>query len=480
MKKEMSRRKFLKTSTYLSISAAFYLSGCEIGGSNSTSFRVETNANKEKVLVYIMLSGGNDSFNMLVPNSTDAYNEYATSRSNLALLKADLKPLNGFTDANGKTFGVHPIMSNVQELFNNKKLSFIANVGPLVERTTKTAFTNNTAKLPLGLLSHADQTKHWQTSIADKRTNIGFFGKLADKFQQNKDDTQISMNISLSGTNILQNGINSQEYSITEAGSIGLKVKEEVSDPAIKSLNNALLETFNTIINKSYSDSFEKTFMATTKFAQSHHEKFKQETKTININHSFTNYDARTDIKFTALDKSVPEQIKMTVKAIKASVNLGMNRQTFFIDYYGWDHHDELQNNHKRMLEVLDNALGDLQASLEELGVDDKVITLIGSDFGRTLTSNGNGTDHGWGGNTIVMGKDINGGKVFGEYPSLSLDNSLDIGGGVFIPAISTDEVFAELALWYGVEKKNLATYLPNIGRFYDLNSAQKPLNFTI
>ena len=481
---EISRREFIKGSTAMAISASMFLVGCggEVTNSstttNASANSTNPNANLNKSLVYVVLGGGNDSFNMLVPTDTNSYNEYNTSRSNLAIAKNDLLTLNNFTDKNGKTFGVHPSMSKVQTLFNDKKLSFIANIAPLVKPTTKAQYSSNSVDLPLGLMSHSDQIKHWQTSNANERTNIGVLGKFADKFQSNKANSQISMNISLSGTNISQNGVSSKEYAVTKDGSIGLIVKESSTDPNITQLNNALLDSFNTILNQSYSDSFEDTFMETTRYAQTHHEKFKTAIDKINISHTYVNYDSRTDIKFTANDKSIPEQFKMIAKSIKAADELNLPKQTFFIEYYGWDHHDELLDNHKRMIEVLSNSLGDFQASLEELGVDDKVLTVVGSDFGRTLTSNGNGTDHGWGGNAIVMGKDVDGGKVFGEYPSLALNSSLDIGGGVIIPTLSTDELFAEVALWFGVNKNELSNFLPNLTNFYSLNNSNNPIGF--
>lgn len=483
---KISRRVFIKNTVYLSISAAISLAGCE-GKSKNSSSKPKPNPidttnptviqSGKKALVYLILNGGNDSFNMLVPRGAKEYAEYATSRSNLSLNKEDLKSLD-FIDKNGKTFGLHPAMSKTKDLFNSKKMCFVANVGPLVEKTTKTQFQTNSVSLPLGLMSHSDQRRHWQTIQADKRTNIGLFGKFADEFQQNKRERQISMNISLGGTNILQNGINSTEYSITENGSIGLRVKETTANPAMNKLNDALLGSFNTILNKSYTDSFEKTYIETTKNAQAHHEEFTSQTKDISISHKFINYDSRTDIKFTSLDKSIPKQFQMIAKSIKASAGLGMEKQTFHIDYYGWDHHDELTNNHNRMLEVVDNALWDFQQALEELGVANNVITVVGSDFGRTLSSNGNGTDHGWGGNAMIMGNSINGGKIYGEYPTLALNSNLDIGGGVLIPTTSIDEVFAELAYWFGVKKQDLKSYIPNIEKFYSLSSKNLPLGF--
>ncbi len=130
------------------------------------------------------------------------------------------------------------------------------------------------------------------------------------------------------------------------------------------------------------------------------------------------------------------------------------------------------------MLSVVSKALSEFQAAMEELGVADCVTTFTTSDFGRTLTSNGNGSDHAWGGNVMVMGDSVNGGQVFGNYPSLALNGNDDVGGAILLPSISTDEYFAELSKWFGVPNGDLSYVLPNIGNFYDANSGTPPVGF--
>lgn len=469
MKKNMNRREFIYGSSLMAVSASLYLCGCSGGSGSKTPGSLPSSAvpstalqNKNRAMVYLILGGGNDSYNMLVPTDESSYNDYRVSRSNLALERSELLELNGFTDSNGKTFGLHPSMSEVQKLFNGKKLSFIANVGPLVEPTTKKDFVDNKANLPLGLMSHADQFRHWQTSIPDQRVNKGWFGKLADQIQPNRKKEQISMNISLGGTNILQLGDEAREYSITKNGSTGLIINEQKSE-----LDRELFKSFNTVLNRKYDDIFEKTYMDTTIEAQTQHEIFRDATEKVDIKTSFS-------------DSELSQQFKMVAKSISAANNLNMPKQTFFLHYYGWDHHDELLDNHSRMLGVVSKALSEFDASLEELGLEDNVITFTGSDFGRSLTSNGNGTDHGWGGNVMVMGKDIDGAKVFGEYPDLKLDSDLDIGGGVLIPTTSTDEMFFELAVWFGANSNKIKTILPNIDNFYGNDEKKSRLGFIV
>ena len=411
---------------------------------------------QQKALVFIMLDGGNDSYNMLVPTSDRHYREYQQSRSNLALSKSDLLSLDGFQDQQGRRFGLHNSMPEVQQLFARKKLAFVANIAPMIEPVSKAAFDNGSARLPLGLLSHADQFRHWQTSRPHQRINSGWFGYFADALQPNRPVTQIPMNISLAGSNIMQNGVQSSHYSITDKGSVGLIVNEEKTP-----LNNELLESFEDLLTADYkNDPFKQTYLAQVREAQAQHQTFRDATKNIRVPGRFS-------------DTPLSQQLQKVAQSIKAADALNMPQQTFFLRYIGWDHHDELLNNHASMLRVLSQALGEFQSALDAMGLSQQVVTFTGSDFGRTLTSNGNGTDHGWGGNTLVMGDAVSGGKIFGDYPSLALrNNPLDAGDGVLIPTTSTDQLYAELAHWFGVPRNQLTTLFPNLKNF----SGRSPL----
>jgi uncharacterized protein (DUF1501 family) len=167
----------------------------------------------------------------------------------------------------------------------------------------------------------------------------------------------------------------------------------------------------------------------------------------------------------------------MAAKTIAAHEALGMKRQIIFIEYSGWDHHDEVLNAQSGMLYELDAALGEFQSCMEELGLAKQVTTFSLSEFGRTLTSNGNGTDHAWGGNVMVMGGDVIGKRIYGEYPTLALDSSIEIGSGVLIPQLSADQYFAEFALWFGVNPTDLPVIFPTLTNFYQPGSGM-PIGF--
>lgn len=462
----MSRRDFLGTASCAAIgSTTFLTSLLNLGVANSlagmTQASNSTNSDY-KALVCILLAGGNDSFNMLIPRNGSHYTEYASTRSNLALPQGDLLPLN-FTDHNGKQFGLHPSMPEVQSLFNNNKLAFVSNVGTLVEPTSKTQYLNKSVPVPVGLLSHADQIQQWQTSIPQTRSSKGWGGRMADILQAGNDNQNISLNISLSGTNIFQVGNQSTEYAIRAAagGSVGINILEGTS-----ALDLALKKGAESLLAQQYQDIFKSTFTNKIKDAQTSHEVF---SAAINqaplLNTSFS-------------DNSVSANMEMIAKTIAVRDILNVKRQTFFIAFGGWDHHDGVLDNQVAMLSVVSKALAEFQSAMEELGLADCVTTFTTSDFGRTLTSNGNGSDHAWGGNVMVMGDSVNGGQVFGNYPSLALNGNDDVGGAILLPTISTDEYFAELSKWFGVGNGDLSYVLPNINNFYDPNSASLPIGF--
>src|SRR5262249_26282267 len=166
-------------------------------------------------------------------------------------------------------------------------------------------------------------------------------------------------------------------------------------------------------------------------------------------------------------------RLAMVARTVQGRANLGVSRQTFFVQWGGWDHHSDVQLHQDEMLPQLSAALAAFYTALVTLGVQDQVTVFTASDFGRTLTSNSRGSDHAWGGNQIVLGGAVKGRKIYGQYPSLSVNpdagaevNPLDTGRGRFIPTTSVDELFAEFALWLGVPKTRLPEILPNIGNF--------------
>lgn len=428
---------------------------------------LETNAgvaaDEYRALVCILLAGGNDSYNMLVPTEASEYADYAAIRGDLALAQSALLPL-GSSGIPGRPFGIHPGMDDVQSLYDQGDLALVSNVGTLVEPVTLGQYQAGTVSLPLGLFSHSDQIAQWQTALPDQRSVTGWGGRVADVLSELNANQQISMNISVAGSNLFQNGTQTVEFSVSPGGG-AVSIDGYEGDSVLNQLRTVGIDS---LMNDRYKNLFEVAYADKVRSA-------------IDGNKLFEEALAATPPIETEFSQSpLSRSLQMVAQTIAAREQLGMKRQTFFVLLGGWDHHDETLGNQADMLPLVSQALGELFQATQELGVENEVTTFTISDFGRTLTSNGRGSDHAWGGNQIVMGKAVKGGKIYGDYPSLYSGNPLDVGRGRLIPTTSVDEYFAELALWAGVDSSALDMVLPNLDRFYDPSATAPPVGFLL
>ncbi len=412
-----------------------------------------------KALVCVFLAGGNDSFNMLTPSSGEAYDDYASARGGLALVPGELSNFSE-TLPDGRQLALNSNMSELLGLYESEKAAFVANVGTLVEATTVAGVQDGSAKLPLGLFSHSDQQMHWQSGLPDSRfPSSGWGGRLAEIFADLNGVSGVSMNISLAGVNLFQSSAATNVFS-----------KAVGSVPELLNWNNPLSgyvarrQAIESVLDAEYQNVFKKSFVAGTKEA-------------IAASKEYTDALASADPVASPFSptNSISMQLKDVVESISARSGLNKKRQTFFVMAGGWDHHSSL-DPHPGMLAELSQAISEFQVAMGELGLENKVTLFTASDFGRTLSANGEGSDHAWGGNQIVVGGAVNGKKVYGDYPDLALGSSLDTGRGRFVATTSVDEYFAELALWMGVPKSNLPLIFPNLNRFYDLSNESPPL----
>jgi uncharacterized protein (DUF1501 family) len=411
-----------------------------------------------RALVCLFLNGGNDSFNMLVPRSGPAYDEYKATRQGIALDSTTLLPL-GATGADHPELGLHPGMPELKALYDQGSVAFISNVGSLIRPVTLDEFKKQTG-VPLSLFSHSNQQQQWMTCLPDSPSNTGWGGRVSDLLRDHNSGTQVSMSISLAGNNLFQYGKHVFPYSITPKGSVAFRSFEakQGATPfetvAVKSL-----------LEQQYKSLFEQTYMDTTYGAISAHDAFSSAVDPIQLKTVFPDTATGNDLRMVAL-------------SIAGRDALGLKRQTFFVQRGGWDMHADVLKNHEIMLPEISQAVSAFMAALTELGVADKVTLFTSSDFGRTLTSNGRGSDHAWGGNHFVVGGAVKGGAIYGKYPSLALKTDLDTGQGRLIPTISVDTYCAELARWLGVPDTELTTVFPNLGSFYTPSSGQSPVGF--
>lgn len=422
-----------------------------------------------KALVCLLNSGGMDSFNMLIPRGNPEYNQYVAARTNLAIQQNNLLPITA-TTPDGRLYGLHPSLTRTKNLFDQGKLAFISNVGALVQPITRQQFYDGTVPTPLGLFSHSDQIQHWQTGIPHSREAVGWGGKIADMLIAGNENDNVSMSLSMSGSNLFQTGNSTVEFALRPVfGAVGIEGMGDtwiVPQMRMAALNGMMNNTYSDIYKKTYANTVQKSIIG---FNELQPILDNPPVWTVPFENEGDDWNPSLNMYF--------EMIARTIAGREA---LGMNRQIFFIEYGGWDHHDYLLTNQALMLDELDKALHQFNAAMEQLGIADCVTTFGISEFSRTLASNGDGTDHAWGGNTFVMGGAVNGQDIYGTFPQLNIDNSnpLMLYNGVLLPSMSADEYFAEIALWFGVPASELVTLFPNIGYFYDPMSGNNPVGF--
>lgn len=476
MNKNISRRRFFGEASCAALGSTALLSSA-VNLKLLNALAVPTVGVQEdyKALVCILLAGGNDSFNMMPPKSGEAYTGYQNTRADLALAQNDILQLNPLTN-NSVDVGLHPSMSELKSLFDNGNAAMIANVGTLIEPiANRMEYDDRIKRRPLGLYSHSDQIQQWQTSIPQSRAAIGWGGRMADLLMDMNSNETISMNISLSGRNVFQSGEMTMEYTISNEGN-GADGIEKIDGYGNNGFLNRIRENaVNSLHEDIYNDIFKSTYAGLKRDALAAQEEFSTAISKV------APFSDKPDGTAAFSEHYLSQHLRMIAKTIAARQDLGMKRQTFFVTFGGWDHHNEVLDNQLYMLGVVSRALKEFFDVLnDDLAIADNVTAFTVSDFGRTLTSNGQGSDHAWGGNQIVVGGAVKGQELYGQYPNLRLtDNPLNLSNrGALIPTTAVDEYFAELALWFGVSSNDLSTILPNIGNFYDVNAGGLPIGF--
>ena len=458
----INRRNFLKAS------AASSLAGTGALNLSLNSAHAAVAPNDFKTIVCVYLDGGNDSFNMLVPNTTAEYDAYARSRGALAHDRSALQSITP-RGLGANSFGLHPNMPELKNMFDNGEASFIANVGPLIEPTSKADIVNGSASLPTGLGGHNTGSSYWKGDH-DSTVNAsgdGIGGRLANEFVNN---AELPMLISAgAGYDLFLNHAEQPVYGISPAGLVLMRdynlaqASRFASVPA--TARRAALEKLNMLgVND------ENLFMQHSGQLLSQ-----------GLNLSLTAQELLGDIpplgvEFPAAPfTNVSQHLRRAAEMVSIREGLGMRRQIIYVRATGFDTHDALNAFHAPAMAELSASLAAFNETMKLLDMDSSVLTYTASDFSRTLTNTGDGTDHAWGGPQVLMGGGIKGGELFGSYPVLELDSDDDYNGdGRMIPTASVTQHAATIAKWFGVPQNRLSAVVPNIVNF----SGQEDLGF--
>lgn len=401
-----------------------------------------------KALVCVFLFGGNDSWSMVVPRSDAEYAAYAQSRQNLAIAQDQLLPVNAL-NGNGVLYGMHPSMQGLADLFESSRCAVVANVGPLIAPTTREQYAAGSVPLPPQLFSHNDQQGQWHSLRGKATSGSGWAGRIADVLAGQLSSQQLALNVSLSGNTLFQAGTVATPYVM---GADGATTFTGFGDTGAALARQT---AFQNVVNADHGTVYERAFADVQKRA---------------IQYADLVNDALAAASTLATpfpaDSQLATQLQTVARMIAVRERLGMSRQVFFVATGGFDTHDNQLEDQPGLLGDVSASLAAFHAATVELGVAANVTTFTQSDFGRTLTSNGDGSDHAWGGVQLVIGDAVQGRTLYGAYPVLSIGGPEDVGGGRFIPAVSADQYAATLARWFGVDESQIPTIAPSIGNF--------------
>ncbi|MEM7756342.1 MAG: DUF1501 domain-containing protein, partial [Planctomycetota bacterium] len=393
---------------------------------------------------------------------------YAAQRTSLAvplntLTNTIISPLN----TQGRRFALHPALQDVAQLFNNGNVSVLANVGSLVEPMTKESYDNRSGTRPPQLFAHDGQQDQWQLSTADAVSQIGWGGRVADALVAASvaQQSQVGMNISLSGNNIFLSGREIQPYVLSSNGPANLNLFGNGSEKAL------MRSAYADLMALQQNNAFAARSAMRTAYSEI-------------ASRAVTNSDlvrglleAPSIVPDAPAGSNLASQLRAIAKMIENSQELGHTRQIFFCAIGGFDNHDGLigtdanDGNHAARLQDVNNSLKYFWDTLGVLGLRDSVTTFTASDFGRTYRSNGDGSDHGWAGHHFVMGgSQVDGQKVYGSFDDIGIDGSMDTGQGRFIPTTAVDAYSFEIARWLDVPLSEMPVIFPNLHRFLDVN----------
>lgn len=422
---------------------------------------------EHRALVCIFLFGGNDSFNMLIPQVQPEYDLYLQSRGGvydansnpfgLGIARDTLAVVN---DTGGKPWGLHPAFAAAKPLFDAGDLGFIANVGSLIQPIAKASdiVSPGGTPVPPNLYSHNDQQRQWMRGHGTgTHMAQGWGGLSGDRLRSlNTGLTRLPPTISIFGNNLYQSGASVLPYALDASGPSELARMASTGSNADRIRMEALQE----LLQASHPQTMEARYAGLGN----------NSLEVNGILRSALDPANGGDITTVFPGSFLAAQLRMIARLIKVSQTaaIGHKRQIFYAGLGGFDTHDLQMDptRHAALLTQVAEALAAFRSSLQEIHLLDQVTTFTMSDFGRTLNSNGNGTDHAWGGVQMMMGGAVQGGRVWGDYPLLELDSDRTTGRGRMIPTTAIQQYGATFARWLGVGDGELATIFPGIGNF--------------
>jgi uncharacterized protein (DUF1501 family) len=463
-----------------------------------------------KALVCVFLFGGNDGHNTVLATDTDSWGRYFAARNTgadpIALLPpgsaptpvgqtsavtgrvaaADMpeawggvlpinprtpQPIPAGTNASMRTFALHPFLGPLQTLFEQNRLAVLANVGPLIQPTSKAQYQARSVPVPSSLFSHNDQQSTWQ-ALSTEGARTGWGGRFADLLAGMNGENTLFTAISAAGNAVFLSGQSVVQYQLSTGAQPAVVISSArggalFGSPVAPSRVRDLITDTN--VSSNLAADYASVVARSINAADTVNSAFSQAiVEGVATAPAYTN-----PITGTAEANTLALQLQTVARMVAAAPSLGVRRQVFFVSLGGWDTHDFQNNTQPNLLAKVAHALSYFDGALSNIGGLDlrsQVTTFTASDFGRSFTTNGDGTDHAWGSHHFIMGGAVNGGNVFGQYPTLGADvagfSNPDAVGGAQIPTSAVDQYGATLGRWFGASEADLDLIFPRLRNF--------------
>jgi uncharacterized protein (DUF1501 family) len=439
-----SRREFLRRASALSVAGSATPLVVNLAAMSAAS--AQTMPADFKALVCVFLYGGNDHSNTIVPFDNANYQLYAQSRTNLALAQNTLLPLATPTNPSmvGRQVAMRPEMAPLKAIYDQGKAAVLANIGPMRAPMTMAQYRNNSVPRPMGLFSHNDQQSDWQ-SFGPEGTRIGWGGRMGDLFASANSYQNVTA-ISTSGAAVFVSGSSVAQLQLGNNGAQGIPALQANANVFSTTSASAPLKDIMTAASSHVlANDYNKIVKRSTEAAAA-------------INTALGAVTLTTQFPGTGLGN----QMRNVARMIAARQALGARRQVFHVSIGGFDQHSGLVAGHGPLWTQISAAMAAFYNATVELGIANNVTAFTASDFGRTLDSNGQGSDHGWGAHHMVVGGAIKGGELYGTWPDTVLRGPNDVGRGNLLPTTSVDQLVGTFATWFGVPAGSMKDVIPN------------------
>ena len=405
-----------------------------------------------RALVCVFLFGGNDSNNTIVPLDDAGYKAYQTIRGSLGLPTSAMVQVESVS---GAPYGFHALLTEVASLFSSKELAVVANVGSLVQPITRAQYLAQQTPVPSNLFSHSDQQAQWQTSVAQGNSTSGWAGRAADYMAaQGINSSKFPTFLSVAGNALEGTGVKTQPVALAPAGSLKLTgfSTSTAAQARWSALNELLTANSGVSLVQAANDTLSNSIADATALD--------------------TALSGAPALKTVFPKTSLGEQLQQVAQIISVQSALGMRRQIFFCSLGGFDTHTGELGTQNTLYPQVSQALAAFYDATQELGVAQNVTAFTESEFNRTFQpTSGDGSDHGWGGHHLVVGGAVQGGQIYGSFPTFELAGPSDTDvRGRWIPTTAIDQYGATLCTWFGIPAAALPTVFPNLPNFSTAN----------